>query len=166
MRTREAAVATGLVLDEPSVRFGRGCDEGPLRGPGAAEGGVWLRPMNEKLVYFRLSDLLQIISESSSGAHFGGGLHGHGGRPSLQGGAAARCICRPEGIDEGYKIRTIYDGSIGGANDTIRNQTMERTMAPTVLDGQRSHAFWQSRCSSHCGPGRWPPPRWVNRLRW
>ena len=31
------------------------------------------------------------------------------------------------GIDEGDKIRTIYDGSVGGANDTIRNQTVERT---------------------------------------
>ena len=39
------------------------------------------------------------------------------------------------GIDEGDKIRTIYDGSVGGANDTIRNQTVERTTAPTVLEG-------------------------------
>ena len=45
--------------------------------------------------------------------------------------AAARCGCEIEdlcpgplaGIDEGDKIRTIYDGSVGGANDTIRNQT-------------------------------------------
>ena len=57
--------------------------------------------------------------------------------------AAARCGCNMEdlcpgplaGIDEGDKIRTIYDG---GANDTIRNQTVERTTAPTVLDGVRS----------------------------
>ena len=57
--------------------------------------------------------------------------------------AAARCGCNvedlcpgpPAGIDEGDKIRTIYDGSVGGANDTIRNQTVERTTAPTVLDG-------------------------------
>ena len=57
--------------------------------------------------------------------------------------AASRCGCASEdlcpgplaGIDEGDKIRTIYDGSVGGANDTIRNQTVERTMAPTVLDG-------------------------------
>ena len=34
---------------------------------------------------------------------------------------------------EGDKIRTIYDGSVGGANDTIRNQTVERTTAPTVF---------------------------------
>ena len=31
------------------------------------------------------------------------------------------------GIDEGDKIRTICDGSVGGANDTIRNQTVERS---------------------------------------
>ena len=57
--------------------------------------------------------------------------------------AAARRGCNMEdrcpgplaGIDEGDKIRTIYDGSVGGANDTIRNQTVERTTAPTVLDG-------------------------------
>ena len=56
--------------------------------------------------------------------------------------AASRCGCKSEdlcpgplaGIDEGDKIRTIYDGSVGGANATIRNQTVERT-APTVLDG-------------------------------
>ena len=43
--------------------------------------------------------------------------------------AASRCGCEIEdlcpgplaGIDEGDKIRTIYDGSVGGANDTIRN---------------------------------------------
>ena len=39
------------------------------------------------------------------------------------------------GIDEGDKVRTIHDGSVGGANDIIRNQTVERTTAPTVLDG-------------------------------
>ena len=57
--------------------------------------------------------------------------------------AASRCGCASAdlcpgplaGIDEGDKIRTIYDGSVGGANDTIRNQTVERTTAPTVLDG-------------------------------
>ena len=57
--------------------------------------------------------------------------------------AASRCGCASAdlcpgplaGIDEGDKIRTIYDGSVGGADDTIRNQTVERTTAPTVLDG-------------------------------
>ena len=57
--------------------------------------------------------------------------------------AASRCGCASAdlcpgplaGIDEGDKIRTIYDGSVGGANDTIRNQTVERTTAPTVSDG-------------------------------
>ena len=56
--------------------------------------------------------------------------------------AALRCSCREEdlcpgplaAIDEGDKIRTIYDGSAGGANIHIQNHTMERTTAPTVLD--------------------------------
>ena len=56
--------------------------------------------------------------------------------------AAALCKCDPSdlcpgplaGIDEGDKIRTIYDGSIGGANTHIQNHTQERTTAPTVLD--------------------------------
>lgn len=37
-------------------------------------------------------------------------------------------------IDEGDKVRTIYDGSWGGANTHIQNNTYERTTAPTVLD--------------------------------
>ena len=41
-------------------------------------------------------------------------------------------------IDEGDEIRTIYDGSAGGANTHIQNQTMERTTAPTVLDSVSS----------------------------
>ena len=47
------------------------------------------------------------------------------------------------GIDEGDKIRTIYNGSVGGANDTIRNQTVERT-APTVLDGVQALHWLQA----------------------
>ena len=31
---------------------------------------------------------------------------------------------------------------------------------------QRPHVRWRNRCSSHFGPGRWPPPRWGNPLRW
>ena len=37
-------------------------------------------------------------------------------------------------IDEGDKIRTIYDGSWGGANAHIQANTDERTTAPTVMD--------------------------------
>ena len=37
-------------------------------------------------------------------------------------------------IDEGDKIRTIYDGSWGGANAHIQAHTEERTTAPTVMD--------------------------------
>ena len=56
--------------------------------------------------------------------------------------AALLCQCSPEdlcpgpmaAIDEGDKIRTIYDGSWGGANSKIQSQTQERTTAPTVLD--------------------------------
>ena len=55
--------------------------------------------------------------------------------------AASRCGCRDlcpgplARIDEGDKIRTIYDGSVGGANDTIRNQTVEGRRLRLVLDG-------------------------------
>ena len=56
--------------------------------------------------------------------------------------AADRCACQPEelcpgplaAIDEGDKIRTIYDGSWGGANAHIQNNTAEKTTAPTVGD--------------------------------
>eukprot|EP00438_Fugacium_kawagutii_P025570 Skav211653 [mRNA] locus=scaffold6216:359:7387:+ [translate_table: standard] len=56
--------------------------------------------------------------------------------------AAQHCGCYPEdlcpgplaAIDEGDKVRTIYDGSYGKANAHIQNQTQERTTAPTVLD--------------------------------
>ena len=104
--------------------------------------------------------------------------------------AASRCGCASEdlcpgplaGIDEGDKIRTIYDGSAGGANDTIRNQTVERTTAPTVLDGVQAlhwlHAAAEEGPPSQnaSGPERmivkpppggwlWPEPgtRWCSR---
>ena len=71
--------------------------------------------------------------------------------------AAERCGCNMEdlcpgplaGIDEGDKIRTIYD-------DTIRNQTVERTTAPTVLDGVQAlhwlHAAAEERPPSQGAP--------------
>ena len=56
--------------------------------------------------------------------------------------AAERCRCKPEelcpgplaGIDESDKIRTIYDGSKGGANAHIQAHTEEKTTAPMVGD--------------------------------
>ena len=100
--------------------------------------------------------------------------------------AAEHCHCSEEdlcpgplaAIDEGDKIRTIYDGSFGGANKHIQNNTTERTTAPTVLDCV--HALhWLHEASSSppppsgaAGPVRgvgvteqwsWPPPatQWV-----
>ena len=32
--------------------------------------------------------------------------------------------------------------------------------------GRAGDALKRSRCFSHCGPGKWPPPRWGNPLRW
>ena len=37
-------------------------------------------------------------------------------------------------IDEGDKIRTIYDGSWDHANSHIQQNTVEKTTAPTVMD--------------------------------
>ena len=75
------------------------------------------------------------------------------------------------GIDEGDKIRTIYDGSVGGANDTIRNQTVERTTAPTVLDRVQAlhwlHAAAAEGPPSQGAPGpekevvKPPPEGWL-----
>ena len=56
--------------------------------------------------------------------------------------AASRCNCLVSelcpgpmaAIDEGDKIRTIYDGSWGGANAHIQANCEERTTAPTVMD--------------------------------
>ena len=56
--------------------------------------------------------------------------------------AARRCGCQPSelcpgpmaAIDEGDKVRTIYDGSFGGANAHIQKNSAEKTTAPTVMD--------------------------------
>lgn len=56
--------------------------------------------------------------------------------------AAQRCGCMEDelcpgplaAIDEGDKIRTIYDGSWGRANAHIQQNTTEKTTAPTVMD--------------------------------
>ena len=62
--------------------------------------------------------------------------------PLTQEEAALRCGCTPEelcpgplaAIDEGDKIRTIYDGSWGHTNSHIQQNTVEKTTAPTVMD--------------------------------
>ena len=72
--------------------------------------------------------------------------------------AAEHCHCSEEdlcpgplaAIDEGDKIRTIYDGSFGGANKHIQNNTTERTTAPTVLDCV--HALHWLREASRSSP--------------
>ena len=56
--------------------------------------------------------------------------------------AAKRCGCQPSelcpgpmaAIDEGDKVRAIYDGSFGGANAHIQKNSTEKTTAPTVMD--------------------------------
>ena len=58
-------------------------------------------------------------------------------------------------IDEGDKVRTIYDGSVGGANHHIQNQTHERTTAPTVLDCV--HALHWLQEASRSQPTSAPP---------
>ena len=60
--------------------------------------------------------------------------------------AAEYCGCTPEelcpgpmaAIDEGDKVRTIYDGSWGGANAHIQQHTEECTTAPTARTGHRT----------------------------
>ena len=86
--------------------------------------------------------------------------------------AASRCGCGIEdlcpgplaGIDEGDKIRTIYDGSVGGANDTIRNQTVERTTAPTVLDGVQA-LHWLHAAAAEGPPSQGAPRGRSSNLR-
>ena len=41
-----------------------------------------------------------------------------------------------------------------------------QAMHSKASNGQRPHVRWRNRCSSYFGPGRWPPPRWGNPLRW
>ena len=70
--------------------------------------------------------------------------------------AAERCRCKPEelcpgplaGIDESDKIRTIYDGSKGGANAHIQAHTEEKTTAPML--GDCLHAIhWLRTAANH-----------------
>ena len=54
-------------------------------------------------------------------------------------------------IDEGDKIRTIYDGSFGGANSHIQQNTSEKTTAPTVMDCM--HGIHWIHASASMAPG-------------
>ena len=65
----------------------------------------------------------------------------YGGRPLPPGGSSPKMWLHRWGtlpsfaaIDEGDKIRTIYDGSWGRANAHIQQNTAEKTTAPTVMD--------------------------------
>ena len=53
--------------------------------------------------------------------------------------------------DEGGKIRTIYDGSFGGANSHIQQNTSEKTTAPTVMDCM--HGIHWIHASASLAPG-------------
>ena len=69
--------------------------------------------------------------------------------PMTQQEAAAICGCQPDqlcpgpmaGIQESDKVRTIFDGSWGGANTHIQSNTVERTTAPTVMDCVQASDF-------------------------
>ena len=61
-------------------------------------------------------------------------------------GAAALCKCTVEelcfgalgAVEEADKIRTIHDASINNVNDHIRQHSLERTTAPTLMDGMHA----------------------------
>ena len=92
--------------------------------------------------------------------------------PLTQEEAAVRCSCAPEelcpgplaAIDEGDKIRTIYDGSWGHANSHIQQNTVEKTTAPTVMDCIQAihwlstHKETTSRTVASCTDLAWNPP--------
>ena len=91
--------------------------------------------------------------------------------PYSKGEAASTCRCAPEelcpgpmaAIDEGDKVRTIYDGSKGGANAHIQAHTREKTTAPTVLDGVQA-LHWLHHASATPGdvqPGPGKGTRWT-----
>eukprot|EP00435_Cladocopium_sp_Y103_P060109 s690_g21.t2 len=95
--------------------------------------------------------------------------------PFTQREAAQVCACHPDelcpgpmaGIQESDKVRTVFDGSWGGANTHIQANTKERTTAPTVMDCVQAlhwlHAVSQSASRSANGeqgdtPDKWSPP--------
>ena len=48
----------------------------------------------------------------------------------------------------------------------VEGQAMHSKDIEKALGRIHCYVRWRSRCFSHCGPGRWPPPRWGNPLRW
>jgi hypothetical protein len=87
--------------------------------------------------------------------------------PLTQEEAALRCGCTPAelcpgplaAIDEGDKIRTIYDGSWGHANSHIQQNTVEKTTAPTIMDCvQAIHWFEHHKGEIHRGGSLWHRP--------
>ena len=122
-----------------SGQFARDLEQGVPLGvtdPPLTLPGIW--PLKKEL---KGEDRSSTLQQRAHPGHISGMGMVEG--PFSKEAAASRCGCASAdlclgplaGIDEGDKIRTIYDGSVGGANDTIRNQTVERTTAPTVLDG-------------------------------
>ncbi|CAE7382941.1 CML13, partial [Symbiodinium microadriaticum] len=86
--------------------------------------------------------------------------------PCTRAEAAAHCQCSEEelcqcpmaGIDESDKIRSIFDGSKGGANLRIQQNTVEKTTAPTVMDCIQ-FLHWLRSARSRGGTGaRGPDP--------
>lgn len=68
-------------------------------------------------------------------------------------------------------MRTIYDGSFGGASKRIQNQTIERTTAPPVLDCIQALHWLQAAqqkeapSTGAAGPQGWcwpsPQDQWI-----
>ena len=104
--------------------------------------------------------------------------------PMTQQEAAVICGCQPDqlcpgpmaGIQEADKVRTIFDGSWGGANTHIQSNTVERTTAPTVMDCvQALHWLHASKTTPLApaqggetgGSSTWSPPgphqAWTHR---
>ena len=88
--------------------------------------------------------------------------------PCARAEAAAHCQCTEEelcpcpmaGIDESDKIRSIFDGSKGGANLRIQQNTVEKTTAPTVMDCvQCLHWLRSARSRGDTGALGPDPPR-------
>ena len=81
--------------------------------------------------------------------------------------AASHCNCLVSelcpgpmaAIDEGDKIRTIYDGSWGRANAHIQSNCAERTTAPTVMDCMHG-IHWLQATQTESSRGKLPYAHW------
>ena len=81
--------------------------------------------------------------------------------------AASHCNCLVSelcpgpmaAIDEGDKIRTIYDGSWGRANAHIQAHCAERTTAPTVMDCMHG-IHWLQATQTESSRGKLPYAHW------